>query len=100
MTTIDLATVTPEHFEPLRGQGFELHAPSGALALTLAEISRVGQAIRQGGAFTLLFVAQDTRRLPQAIYPVSHPQLGRLDIFLVPIGPVPGGGTGYEAVFT
>jgi hypothetical protein len=100
MTTIDLATVTAQQFEPLRGQGFALHLPSGALAITLAEIRRVGEALRQGGAFTLLFVAQDMRRLPQAIYPVSHPELGRLDVFLVPIGPVPGGGTGYEAVFT
>ena len=100
METIDLATVTADRFEPLRGQAFELRAPSGALALTLAEVRRLGEALRPGGAFSLIFVAKDASHLPQAIYPVGHPELGQVDIFLVPIGPVPGGGHGYQAVFT
>ena len=100
MTTIDLATVTADQFETLRDQAFELRLPSGTLALTLAGVRRLGVALRDGGAFSLLFVTKDATRLPQAIYPISHPELGRVDIFLVPIGPVPEGGSGYEAVFT
>ena len=100
MATIDLATATADRFEPLRGQAFELRVPSAALTLTLAEVRRLGEALRPGGAFSLLFVTQDATRLPQAIYPLSHPAIGHVDIFLVPIGPVTGGGIGYEAVFT
>ena len=101
MSTIDLASLTADRFESLRGQAFELSAPGGALALTLAEVRRLGEALRPGGAFSLLFVAKDAHHLPQAIYPLNHPELGQVDIFLVPIGPVPGGGGfGYEAVFT
>jgi hypothetical protein len=36
--------------------------------------------------------------LPQATYPVEHDELGRMEIFLVPIGP-DGSGMRYEAVF-
>ena len=67
--------------------------------LRLAKTESVGQAHREGGAFSLLFVAPAGPFLPQAIYPVQHPALGTLEIFLVPVGPVPGG-NGYHAVFT
>jgi hypothetical protein len=62
-------------------------------------VRRLGQALRDGGAFSLVFAAKSGAVLPQAVYPLAHPALGTLEIFLVPIGPVPGG-MGYEAVFT
>ena len=37
--------------------------------------------------------------LPQAIYPLHHPQLGTLEIFLVPIKPDKRGSL-FQAVFT
>jgi hypothetical protein len=40
--------------------------------------------------------------MPQAIYPLEHQALGRMEIFLVPIGPDPRGkrkGMQYEAAF-
>ena len=37
--------------------------------------------------------------LPQAIYSLELESLGRLEIFLVPVGPQ-AGGMGYEAVFS
>ena len=45
------------------------------------------------------FVAPAGPFLPQAIYPVMHPALGTMEIFLVPVGPL-AGGNGYHAVFT
>jgi hypothetical protein len=36
--------------------------------------------------------------LPQQIWPLDHDELGRLDIFLVPLGP-DGDAMRYEAVF-
>ena len=65
-------------------------------AVESSEISRNG---RPGGAFSLLFAGPKGAWLPQAIYPVRHPALGVIDIFLVPIVPLEDG-NGYQAVFT
>jgi hypothetical protein len=35
----------------------------------------------------------------QVTYPLAHPELGTLEIFIGPIGPMDGG-NGYQAVFT
>lgn len=47
--------------------------------------------------FALTFVGEPG--LAQAIYELDHASLGRLDLFLVPIGPAPDGRVLYEAVF-
>jgi hypothetical protein len=99
MPAHDIGTVTAGNFEPRLGEPFRLQAPTGETLMTLAEVRRLGSALRQGGAFALVFVAQGMPRRPQAIYSVSHPELGTLEMFLVPIGPF-AGGDGYEAVFT
>jgi hypothetical protein len=99
MSAVDLATLNADTFEPRRQDGFCVGLRDGELELTLAEVKRLGTALREGGAFSLLFVAKTGPALPQAIYRLTHPALGALDIFLVPIGPV-AGGAGYEAVFT
>lgn len=99
MSALDIGTVTADDFSPRLNDDFHLHAADAELTLKLAEIRRLGAAIRPKGAFSLVFVAGGGPPLRQAIYPLSHPVLGRLDVFLVPIGPV-AGGAGYEAVFT
>ena len=71
----------------------------GVVPLNLAKVDSYGQAIREGGAFSLLFVSPVGPWQPQAVYPVKHPDLGTLEIFLVPAGPV-SGGNGYHATFT
>ena len=58
-----------------------------------------GNETRAGGAFSLLFAGPNGQWLPQATYPVRHPALGMIDIFLVPIGPLEDG-NGYQAIFT
>ena len=47
--------------------------------------------------FSLVFRGAG-RPLPQRIYRLEHPELGALDVFLVPIGQ-DAGGMFYEAVF-
>ena len=95
----DIATLSIDDFEPHLNAIFEMNSPRGMVPLTLAKTESAGQAQREGGAFSLLFVAPAGAFLPQAIYPVQHPALGIMEIFLVPVGPVPGG-NGYHAVFT
>jgi hypothetical protein len=94
-----LATLTPAHFEPHRGATFALLAPAGEVALTLVAVERRGQAVREGGAFSLFFASDPGPFLPQATYPLSHPAFGTLELFLVPLGRKDGRNA-YEAVFT
>ena len=53
---------------------------------------------RQPFSIVLRSLIRD-RYLPQHIYPVEHDDLGRLELFLVPIGPDEVG-MRYEAVFS
>ncbi|MDP3689941.1 hypothetical protein [Bradyrhizobium sp.] len=94
-----IATLSINDFEPHLNAVFEMRSPGGIVPLKLDNTGSCGQAIRKGGAFSRLFVAPAGPFLPQAIYPLQHPALGTLELFLVPVGPVPGG-NGYHAVFT
>jgi hypothetical protein len=48
--------------------------------------------------FSLIFRSAGSRYLPQRTYSIEHAALGRLDLFLVPIGPDEGG-IRYQAIF-
>jgi hypothetical protein len=111
----DLGRLKIEDFSPHLNTGFEIQLPDGRLVqATLAEAvangttppaqglkGREGQDLkaRDGGGFTLQFVTPENSIRSQGIYPVKHPNLGMLEIFLVPNGPVPPQGFGYHAVF-
>jgi hypothetical protein len=84
---------------PYGHESFRLAAAGGEIALELVEVQQSGPALRKGGAFSLLFISEPGPFLPQAIYPISHPALGTLELFIVPRGPMRGGNA-YEAVFT
>jgi hypothetical protein len=95
----DLATLRIDDFARHRDAVFDLQSPAGAVPLKLVKVDPAGESGRAGGAFSLLFTAPKGPGLPQAIYPVKHPALGTMEIFLVPIGPL-AGGNGYQAIFT
>jgi len=94
----NLATLKLDDFAAHCDADFEMLASEGTVPLKLVKADAVGASGRDGGAFSLLFAAPAGTALPQAIYPVKHPSLGMIEIFLVPIGPVPGG-NGYQAIF-
>jgi hypothetical protein len=96
---VDIAELTAADFEPQLESSFHIPLPTGELELRLAEVRRLGKAMREGGAFSLTFISAPGPFLAQAIYPLAHPTLGSLDLFLVPLGPK-NGGNSYEAVFT
>jgi len=96
---IDIATLTLDDFKPRLQDEFRLTAPAGEIVMKLVEVLRVGHAARKGGAFSLMFLSPKGPFLPQAIYPLAHPALGTLELFLVPLGPT-GDGNAYQAVFT
>jgi Domain of unknown function (DUF6916) len=99
MSSPDLATLKIDDFAPLRDTAFDMQASSGVVPLKLVKVSPAGASGRAGGAFGLLFVAPQGPWLPQATYLVTHPALGTMAIFLVPVGPTQGG-NGYHATFT
>ena len=49
-------------------------------------------------SFSLVFHGPDNRFLPQRIYPFEHDQIGRFELFIVPIGQKPGF-IEYQAIF-
>ena len=98
-SSVDLATLHIGDFAPYTDKMFEMHAAGQGVPLKLTKVNSVGNSGRQGGAFSLLFTGPSGRPLPQAIYPVTHPALGTMEIFVVPVGPV-AGGNGYQAIFT
>jgi hypothetical protein len=97
-STADLAELKLGDFSSHLDTVFDMQATGSEIALKLVKAEPAGQSGRAGGAFSLLFVAPAGPWLPQAIYPVKHPALGTMEIFLVPIGPMQGG-NGYHAVF-
>ena len=73
--------------------------------LTLIEVNDwrneplVGKNTGGRNPFSILFLGPPSPVLPQQIYPLEHPELGRLEIFIVPVGARPEGIL-YEAIFT
>lgn len=99
MAAADLRKLAVGDFEQRLDETFVVQIPELALTLKLTRVNRLGESGRPGGAFSLLFVAPPGPFLPQAIYPLEHAELGRLEIFLVPLGPRDGGNL-YESIFT
>lgn len=95
-----LDQLTAESFQPYLNQTFRVDLPSPIqLDLVLTECTAVGHAGRGRQQFQLIFVGPLQPQLPQRIYRLLHPQMGELDIFLVPVGPNETG-MRYQAVFT
>jgi hypothetical protein len=92
----DLATLTAEDFEPLLHERFSLGAQFEVELVEVSVSDSPGPSRRQ---FSLLFRGGPSPPLPQGIHALEHATLGRLELFLVPLGP-DRDGQRYEAVFT
>ena len=100
-----IETLTVEHFTPHIGTEFVCRTPDGVYPLRLSEAVAAGE---QGwkvpgkeelrSPFSLLFLGPESPVLPQSIYPLEHTALGKLALFIVPIGRE-GRGILYQAVF-
>jgi hypothetical protein len=98
-STADLAALGIGDFTPHLDATFDMQAAGGVVPLKLAKVDPAGDSGRKHGAFSLVFVAPKGPWFQQAIYPVQHPVLGAMEIFLVPVGPA-FGGNAYQAIFT
>jgi hypothetical protein len=96
---VDLAALGIGDFSPHLDATFDMQTAGGVVPLKLAKVDPAGDSGRAGGAFSLTFVAPKGPWLAQAVYPVKHPALGMMEIFVVPVGPRQDG-NGYQAIFT
>lgn len=96
-----IADLTMDSFAPHRGTAFRLCPSEGpGFEVELVEVRSLGRSPMAGmrDPFSLVFRAAAGSHVPQRIYPIEHAALGRLELFLVPIGP-DAAGMCYEAVF-
>lgn len=82
-------------FKPLVGKHFSVEGIDEDLIL--AEAKALGHGNREGGSFSLVFVAPDGLVFGQGMLRLTCDGQS-FDLFLVPIGPF-GDGSGLEAVF-
>ena len=94
-----LSKLKAADFQKYLGQQFEIANGDTNVKVKLAEVSELGQSVREGGSFSLVFDTADEIGLEQGVYAVSHDKMDAIELFLVPIGPF-GVGEGYESVFT
>lgn len=88
-----------EDFQPYLNTDFGVVSKSmGVTDLRLVEIEDLKQSHAQG--FSLMFKSAKESVLPQKIRTVSHPDMGSLDIFLVPVSRGIENEIYYQAVFT
>ena len=96
-----LQDLTVESFKPHLNETFHIATKDAPLALTLTEAETVGGAPAEGArqAFSLVFRGPEDPFLEQQVYAVEHASLGRIELFMVPIGKAEDG-FDYEVIFT
>ena len=104
--SIPLESLTRDHFAPEIGTHFELRFEDGSShpleLVAVRDVFAGGGREEKRQAFALDFLGSATEYARQGIHPFEHPRLGRLEFFVVPLGPDPkqGGRMRYEAIFT
>jgi Domain of unknown function (DUF6916) len=97
-----LDTLTSADFSTHLEESFTLTLADGSQhAMTLVKITELGERQEETGGrrpFSLIFRGPLELRLPQQIYSLTHPGVGSLQIFIVPVGPDQTGQC-YEAIF-
>jgi hypothetical protein len=89
---------TNEQFAAQTGSTFAVNfGPESIVEMKLVEVHENKRNERLV-AFSLLFVAPPDTPVSQDLFPVEHPVLGTMELFLVPVGG-DDQGIKYEAVF-
>jgi hypothetical protein len=95
---------TLQNFQPCLRQAFELIDAEEAdkIAIILESVTPYlapGQQQVDEKAFSLLFTGPAEIFLPQGLYALKNQELGRLEIFITPLGRLADNSFQYEAVF-
>lgn len=83
-----LEGITHKSFESIVGETVELKAGEASFQATVESVSLLRQSPGQERKpFSVVLQAHDVHNHGQQMYQLSHPDLGVLSLFLVPIGP-------------
>lgn len=96
-----LESLTQKDFLEKVGEEFRIVNRDAPIVLTLVEaidLSRPDAPGPRRSPFSLVFRGPLAPVMPQRTYALEHASLGRLEIFIVPIGP-DANGMRYEAIF-
>lgn len=96
-----LENLTLKDFLERVGEEFRAEGPAGEVPLTLVEVVDLARRENPGprrSPFSLIFRGPMAPVMPQRIRAIENASLGKLEIFIVPIGP-DAAGMRYEAVF-
>jgi hypothetical protein len=74
-----------QDFTDLAPGGLSIEHEGRQIPLTVVETRDLPGSSPRAAPFAIELEGPATPLLPQAIYPVLHPLLGRLDLFVVPI---------------
>lgn len=102
MTADTRPDLTPEVFAGLSERTFELISDEvQGVSLDFREANALRGDSDAREPFSIIFMGPHQPILPQAIRRLRHPDLGVLDLFLVPVGPDKDNtGIQYEAIFS
>jgi len=94
-----LENITHRTFEALVGETIDLKAADLSFQAEVKSVNLLRQSTGQGRQpFSVELQAHDAENHGQGMYQLSHPDLGDLSLFLVPVGPIDGSMC-YEIVF-
>ena len=96
-----LEKLTIDDFSNRVGETFTATAADGrVLALVLKSVDGLqGRPDADRAPFSLSFKDEAQDHVPQQTVAMEHAQMGKFDLFVVPLGPGPDG-MRYEAIFT
>jgi hypothetical protein len=96
---MDLGELNQKTFDECRRTAFQILIPGYApVPVELTDVTERNDSPKLE-QFSLTFHNVAGVHLPQAIYDLEHEKLGRISLFLVPLGPRDGQGMDYQAVF-
>lgn len=90
-------TLLPDHFRALSAP-LAVELPEGEIALAVESVDLLPPHRLRAEPFSVVLRGPRAPMLRQATYAVRHPSLGRLELFLVPLGP-DAQGPRYEVTF-
>ena len=79
------AAYSAKGFEKLKNTNFAVSGPGGVVELVLEDV-KAGPQDRLTNQFSLFFSAPAGAKLPEGTYPVNHPGLTNISLFVSPSG--------------
>lgn len=102
MEAYDLSKITADDFKSHLNKNIDVYFnPGQPVALEVIEVELTkNYSVLERESFSIVFrMNGENGFYPQGTYSVAHPELGQIDIFLVPLGP-DANGMRYQTIFS